>query len=78
MGDLIDYLVSIVHRGELSKVAVRVKYSLISEDCANYPMEPASREELRKLLPEHVRSMGPIVDVEPIFDICIIEGTSND
>lgn len=34
-----------------------------------YFMEPDARERLRALLPLHVRSCGPIVDVVEIFEI---------
>jgi len=32
-------------------------------------MEPENLDRLHELLPEHVRSLGPIVDVQNIFEI---------
>ena len=56
----------------LTRIAIKVDKEVLSGDCCEYPMEPENRSQLHALLPDHVRSMGPIVDVQEIFEISII------
>lgn len=78
MGDYDCFLVTIYYAessdgsGILLKCALKVKRGCLPEDCVEYPMEPENRRHFRPLLPEHVRSAGPIVDIDSIFEVhCI-------
>ncbi len=71
MSNHICFLISILHEGTLLKCALRVWSSSLPEDCAENPMEPENRKTLHDLLPSHVRECGPIVDVEPIFEVSV-------
>ena len=74
MPDYICFLITILYEGTLMRCALRVPKSKISGDCAEYPLEPENREQLHALLPEHVRECGPIVDVEEIFHVEVLNG----
>ena len=70
MSEYICFLITLLYEEQstLMKCALKVRRDFI-DDVAEYPMEEASREFLHGLLPEHVRSVGPIVDVEEIFEV---------
>ncbi len=74
MGDQVCFLISILYEGTLLKCALKVSSDALPGDCAEYPMEPENREILHGLLPLHVRECGPIVNVEPIFEVIVIKG----
>lgn len=69
MNDKICWLITVLYQGTLLKCALSVLRTKISDDCAEYPMEPENREIIYNLLPEHVRECGPIVAVEEIFEV---------
>ena len=71
MGDELNWLVTVLYDGQLLKCALQAKRDVLPGDCGEYPMEPENREAIHALLPLHVRNCGPIVDVEPIFDVHI-------
>lgn len=73
MGNTTCLLITILFKQQLLKCALKVNKDQVASDALNYPMEQDSRETLHKLLPEHVRSCGPIVAVESIFNIQIID-----
>lgn len=56
----------------LIKCAVAMDSTGMSKDLKCNYNEPENRKLLRRALPEHARSIGPIVDVEPIFSINIV------
>lgn len=61
------------HRGksyrQLLQCALKVSRDSVPHDVLEHPMEPENLDRLHELLPEHVRSLGPIVDVQNIFEI---------
>ena len=69
MGENNCYLITILYNGTILQCALKVNQSLLTAFCRNYPLEPENREELHALLPRHVKSCGPIVDVKEIFEI---------
>ena len=69
MGTDICFLLSILCEGLIIKCALKVDKTILPEDCTEYYMEVKNREYLHSLLPEHVKSCGPIVDIEEIFEI---------
>ncbi len=74
MGTHVCFLISILHEGSLLKCALKVRRDALSEDCIDNPMEPENRKTLRDLLPFHVKACGPVVDVEPLFEVSVIGG----
>jgi hypothetical protein len=56
---------------EIVQVALKIKRSQVSDDVFLYPMEPENREILHGFLPSHVQSMGPIVDIEDLFEVTV-------
>jgi hypothetical protein len=57
----------------LLKCALCVNRNSLPDDLCEYPLEPENRAVLHKLLPEHVQSCGPIVDVEKIFSVHVVK-----
>ncbi|MEE9303464.1 MAG: hypothetical protein V3U84_06730 [Thiotrichaceae bacterium] len=74
MGHQECFLISIFYEGSLLKCALKVRRDALSEDCIDNPMEPENRKTLRDLLPFHVKACGPVVDVEPLFEVSVIGG----
>lgn len=74
MSDYYSFLISILyHEHErILRCALKVHRDHLTGDCAAYPMEPGNKEQLHRLLPEHVRSCGPIVGVDEIFEVEIL------
>ena len=71
MSDDINWLITILYGDVLLTCALQVKRSVLSGDCAEYPMEPENRKMIHALLPMHVQSCGPIVAVDDLFEICV-------
>ena len=73
MTDYICLLVTLFYlRAEtLMECAVKVKIDKIPECCLEYFREQESKEFFKSILPEHVKSLGPIVDVKEIFEVII-------
>lgn len=69
MSDYVCLLVTILNIDVLLKCAIRIKHEQITGDVLEYPMEPENRLQIHALLPEHVKSCGPIVNVEEIFEV---------
>jgi len=69
MGENNCYLITILYNGTILQCALKVHLSQLTTFCRDYPLEPENRAELHTLLPAHVRSCGPIVDVKEIFEI---------
>jgi len=73
MDDAINWLVTILCDGTLIRCALKVDKWDLPEgrvyDITRHPMEPENREAIHALLPMHVRSCGPVVDVVELFDV---------
>jgi len=73
MNNDISFLITILYNDTLIKCALKINFEDLHPNVYTYPMESESRAILHKLLPEHVRSCGPIVDVDTdLFDIVVI------
>jgi hypothetical protein len=79
MNDDVNLLVTIYYgdgyNHKLITCAMKCKTGLnpgeLPPDCLEDPMEPLNSQAIHSLLPEHVRSCGPIVAVKQIFEVCI-------
>ena len=71
MGSDICFLITVLYEsaGTTLECALKVDRERLTGDCAKYPMEQENREQLHNLLPMHVKSCGPIIKVEPLFDV---------
>ena len=76
MSDSICWLVTVLYeqRKTLLRCAMKAKHDAMPGDCWQYPMEPENRAAIHALLPMHVRSCGPVVDVQEIFEVCDLTG----
>lgn len=74
MNDRVNWLVTILYNDSctLLKCAVSIDRKYLSEDCIRFPLQRGNREIIRSLLPAHVSSCGMIVDVEEIFEVCML------
>ncbi len=69
MDEHICFLITLLYGNQLIKCALKVKANDIDTECAIHPMESECREVLHGLLPLHVRELGPIVNVDEIFEV---------
>jgi hypothetical protein len=74
MGDDICWLVTVLYGETLIRCALKVKRDDLPSDCAEHPMEPENRCVIRALLPLHVQTCGPVVDVQDLFEVHIANG----
>lgn len=65
MGEYENFLITLLYEGSLLRCALQVRRDCLPKDWDENP----SREYLHSLLPLHVQSCGPIVEVEEIFEI---------
>lgn len=61
------FLITVLYGDELLRCALKVKQGVLPSECLSYPME--YREKLHALLPLHVRSCGPIVEIQDLFEV---------
>jgi hypothetical protein len=75
MNDEVNWLITILYGDQLLRCALKVHRDALigGEDCRLHPMEPENRKHIHALLPLHVRSCGPIVAIEELFEIGIVE-----
>jgi hypothetical protein len=75
MNEFSLFLVTILNefdgRHRLLQCALKVKNDLLDLDLDW--LDPRSWDQLHKLLPLHVQTCGPIVDVDPLFEVTIIQ-----
>jgi hypothetical protein len=69
MNDELNWLITVLYGDTLLRCALQVKRDALPGDCAEYPMEPENRRAIHALLPLHVQSCGPIVEVEDLFEV---------
>ena len=76
MSQFYYYLITVLNLNTTSllRCALKVDQELINYDVHKYPMEKENLEVLARLLPEHVRSCGPIVDVDMnlLFEVTVV------
>jgi len=73
VGNDICLLITLFYTGQdqLIQCALKANRDSFDGDCLDYPMEPENRNQIMNMLPAHVRSIGPIVKVESIFEITV-------
>ena len=69
MSDFECFLITIFCENSLLRVGLKIRKDSVPPDLLEFPMEPENRLTLHDLLPLHVRTCGPIVAVESIFEI---------
>ncbi len=72
MSDEVTFLITILYEGGLLQCALKVPGDTFSDDVFAFPLEPENKDAIHAVLPEHIKSCGPIVAVEQIFDVCIL------
>lgn len=73
MSNYIGLLVTVLYNNELLKCALSVNMNKVSAEIWMWPDKEENKVAIRKLLPEHVRSCGPVVEVEEIFEVAEAE-----
>lgn len=74
MDEYVYFLITLLDHDSLIRCALKVKRDVVGEDVIEYPLEPENREILSNLLPEHVRSCGPIVAVSTdLYDVHVVD-----
>ncbi len=76
MNSSICFLITLLYErmgSTLLRVVLKIDKNALPGDCDEFPMEPGNRKHVHSLLPEHVKSIGPIVAIETIFDVCVID-----
>lgn len=64
------FLITILTGTELMRCALKVRACDLPGDCReHYWMEPENRSIILHMLPDHVGSAGPIVQIEEIFEV---------
>ena len=76
MSEYRTFLITLLYGSELVRCALKVHDSLISHETVEFYLEEESKRALHALLPSHVASMGPIVQVELLFEATIVEKCS--
>lgn len=73
MSNYVTFLITLFYASEETAVEVvlKTRSDALEGDCADYPMEPENKAQIHALLPEHVRSIGPIIGVRRIFELTI-------
>lgn len=72
MGDDVNWIISILYQNQLLKLAVKFSSGVLSDDQIENYFEPENKEAIRNTLPNHLKNLGPIVDIYPIFDVYIV------
>jgi len=70
------FLVTLYYEDDQSLVecVIKAHYSIIDYEEIYHWGEKENRDKIHALLPMHVRSVGPIVAVKPIFECVVLEG----
>jgi hypothetical protein len=71
MGDDVNLLVTVLHDERLLKCALKFKRDSVPSDLVRRPMDWCT--EIGHMLPAHVKSAGPIVGIEEIFEVHVHE-----
>ena len=72
MDDRVSLLITLFYDETILRCAIKIDGDALEDDVLSFPMEPDNKMKIAALLPIHVRSCGPIIDVEQIFDVCIL------
>jgi len=71
MDDRLHLLITVLYEGHntLLRCAVCLDGDALSVEEYMYPMEPEHRSKIHGLLPLHIRSCGPVVEVKELFEV---------
>lgn len=70
MNPNVNYLITILNENELLKCALSINRGSLPGE---FLMDDENKSYLHNILPLHVRSCGPIVDIEEIYEVTIIK-----
>jgi len=73
MSEYICFLISVLdpHQWRLVTCAIKVKMELLSEEAKEDAME--NRDDFKRYLPPYLQGLGPIVNIEPLFEVAVFE-----
>ncbi len=69
MSDQLSFLITLLYHGELLRCALKVPQEVMPSDWHEHPMASDCLAVLLGRLPLHVRLLGPIVEVQEIFEV---------
>ena len=69
MSDQLSFLITLLYDGGLLRCALKVPQEVMPSDWFERPMASECLAVLQGRLPLHVQSLGPIVEVQEIFNI---------
>ena len=71
MGNAVCYLITLLTENgrSLYRIALKLNREELSGDIVSHYAEIENRAIIYSFLPEHIRELGPIVDIEEIFEI---------
>ena len=72
MENYLCFLITVLYQETLFTCAMKINSDLLSTDTIENYMEPENRKIFYDYLPEHIRSMGPVVFIEPLDDVCLV------
>ena len=75
MDNTLHLLVLVLYNESILKCAIKISPDLLPKDFEEFPME--YKEKLSEFLPLHVKSCGPIVAIEEIFNVHVVRSWSN-
>jgi len=53
--------------------ALKVQVARIGQETIDDPMSPEGKLKIQSLLPLHISVLGPVVDVQPIYEVHVHE-----
>ena len=74
MGSETCFLIYVLYGTGLLDCALKIPNNYFKGDVLEFPMEPENRAQIHALLPLHVRSCGPIVEIKRIFEVHKVRG----
>jgi len=77
MSNEICWLITVLYEAHhtLIRCAVKAECDAVPSVCVEYPMEVESREILHSFLPRDISDCGPIVAVEIIAEVVVVDTT---
>lgn len=69
--DRVALLLTISHKDESLRYAIKIDRATLGGDAFTLPMKPEDMEAIHNILPERIKSYGSVVDVEQIFGVCL-------
>ena len=75
MSDLVYFLLKLLNQSNntLVEIVLQISSNRVSMDCIDYPMEAENRELLFSFLPDYIQEIGPIVGVDFVNDVVVVD-----